>query len=110
MKSPNNWKKLNKVVLRVDNAEILYTDKLSIMLDCGFENITKGRCTLKINLKDKRKNNLFVHTDKALMSVELFYSKTEIENKLLINENNYLFIKDNLKVGIESIEWKIPLT
>ena len=66
------------------------------------------------------------------MSVELFYSKTEIEqiihllgskkplkktyitlgieNKLLINENNYLFIKDNLKVGIESIEWKIPLT
>ena len=132
MKSKNNWKKLNKIVLRVDNVELKYEKKLSVTLNCGFENISKGRCILSVNPKDrKKKNTLFVFTDKALMSVEIFYSNEEINqiiellsfqksskktlvtllitDELMINENNYLFIKDNVEVDISSVEWNIPL-
>ena len=132
MKSKNNWKKLNKIVLRVDNVELKYEKKLSVILNCGFENISKGRCILSVNPKDrKKKNTLFVFTDKALMSVEIFYSNEEINHiiellsfqksskktlvtllitdELMINENNYLFIKDNVEVDISSVEWNIPL-
>ena len=132
MKSKNNWKKLNKVVLRVDNVELRYEKKLSVTLNCGFENISKGRCILSVNPKDrKKKDTLFVFTDKALMSVEIFYSNEEINqiiellsfqksskktlvtllitDELMINENNYLFIKDNVEVDISSVEWNIPL-
>lgn len=132
MKSKNNWKKLNKIVLRVDNVELRYEKKLSVTLNCGFENISKGRCILSVNPKDrKKKDTLFVFTDKALMSVEIFYSNEEINqiiellsfqksskktlvtllitDELMINENNYLFIKDNVEVNISSVEWNIPL-
>ena len=132
MKSKNNWKKLNKIVLRVDNVELKYKKKLSVILNCGFENISKGRCILSVNPKDrKKKDTLFVFTDKALMSVEIFYSNEEINqiiellsfqksskktlvtllitDELMINENNYLFIKDNVEVDISSVEWNIPL-
>lgn len=132
MKSKNNWKKLNKIVLRVDNVELKYEKKLSVTLNCGFENISKGRCILSVNPKDrKKKDTLFVFTDKALMSVEIFYSNEEINqiiellsfqksskktlvtllitDELMINENNYLFIKDNVEVNISSVEWNIPL-
>lgn len=133
MKSKNNWKKLNKVILRVDNVELRYKKKLSIILNCGFENISKGRCILNVNTKDKKKKDtLFVFTDKALMSVEVFYGNEEIieilkllnlnksskktlvtlmiTDELMINENNYLFIKDNVEVEISSVEWNIPLS
>jgi hypothetical protein len=65
------------------------------------------------------------------MSVEIFYSNEEInqiiellsfqksskktlvtlliKDELMINENNYLFIKDNVEVDISSVEWNIPL-
>ena len=43
MKSSNNWKSLNNVVLRVDNVEAIYTKRTEIILNCGFENISKGR-------------------------------------------------------------------
>ena len=109
-----------------------YEKKLSVILNCGFENISKGRCILSVNPKDrKKKDTLFVFTDKALMSVEIFYSNEEINqiiellsfqksskktlvtllitDELMINENNYLFIKDNVKVDISSVEWNIPL-
>ena len=132
MKLKNNWKKLNNVVLRVDNVELRYDKKLTVILNCGFENISKGRCILKVKPKIKKnKDTLFVFTDKALMSVEIFYSNEEINkivellslqksskkvlvtlgitDELLINENNYLFIKDNVEVEISSVEWKIPL-
>lgn len=132
MKSKNNWTKLNKIVLRVDNVELRYEKKLSVILNCGFENISKGRCILSVNPKDrKKKDTLFVFTDKALMSVEIFYSNEEINqiiellsfqksskktlvtllitDELMINENNYLFIKDNVEVDISSVEWNIPL-
>jgi len=133
MKSPNNWKNLNTVVLRVDNVEAIYTKKTEIILNCGFENISKGRCNLKVSVNNKnKKNNLHVFTDKALMEVELYYSKSEIDeilkliylkksskksiiilnisDDLLINENNYLYIKKNITIAINSIDWKIPLT
>ena len=32
-----------------------------------------------------------------------------ITDELMINENNYLFIKDNVEVDISSVEWNIPL-
>ena len=60
MKSQNNWKKLNKIVLRVDNVELRYEKKLSVILNCGFENISKGRCILSLNPKDKKKKKYFV--------------------------------------------------
>ena len=133
MKSQNNWKKLNKVILRVDNVELRFEKKLSITLNCGFENISKGRCILTVSAKDKKKKDtLFVFTDKALMSVEVFYSNEEISqiikllnfnksskktlvtltitDELMINENNYLFIKDNIEVEISAVEWNIPLS
>ena len=133
MKSKNNWKKLNKVILRVDNIELRYGKKLSIILNCGFENISKGRCILSVRTKDKKKKDtLFVFTDKALMSVDIFYSDEEISqivkllnfnksskktlvtlmitDELMINENNYLFIKDNVEVEISTVEWNIPLS
>ena len=133
MKSKNSWKKLNKVILRVDNIELRYGKKLSIILNCGFENISKGRCILSVRTKDrKKKDTLFVFTDKALMSVDIFYSDEEISqivkllnfnksskktlvtlmitDELMINENNYLFIKDNVEVEICSVEWNIPLS
>ena len=133
MKLKNNWKKLNKVILRVDNVKLRYEKRLSIILNCGFENISKGRCILNVNTKDKKKKDtLFVFTDKALMSVEVFYGNEEIieilkllnlnksskktlvtlmiTDELMINENNYLFIKDNVEVEISSVEWNIPLS
>ena len=133
MKSQNNWKNLNSVVLRVDNVEAIYTKKTEIILNCGFENISIGRCNLKVSANNKnKKNNLHVFTDKALMEVELYYSKSEIDeilkliflkksskksiiilnisDDLLINENNYLYIKNNITIAINSIDWKIPLT
>ena len=126
----NNWKKLNKVILRVDNVELKYEKKLSIILNCKPENISKGRCILNVSTKDK-KDTLFVFTDKALMSVDIFYSDKEINqivkllnfnkssknfitlmitDELMINENNYLFIKDNVELEISAVEWNIPLS
>ena len=133
MKLKNNWKKLNKVILRVDNVKLRYEKRLSIILNCGFENISKGRCILNVSTKDKKKKDaLFVFTDKALMSVEVFYSNEEISqivkllnfnksskktlvtlmitDELMINENNYLFVKDNVEVEISAVEWNIPLS
>ena len=60
MKSKNNWKKLNKVVLRVDNVELRYEKTLSIKLNCGFENISKGRCILSLSTKEKKKKKYLI--------------------------------------------------
>ena len=32
-----------------------------------------------------------------------------ITDELMINENNYLFIKDNVEVEISTVQWNIPL-
>ncbi|MBC34218.1 MAG: hypothetical protein CMN01_06300 [Rickettsiales bacterium] len=33
----------------------------------------------------------------------------DISNKLMINENGYLYVKDKMNIKIEAISWKIPL-
>ena len=73
-----------------------------------------------------------METDQALMIVKIFYSREEmdnlidiffkkrstskkakvnldISNKLMINENGYLYVKDKMNIKIEAISWKIPL-
>ena len=50
-----------------------------LTLNCNFENISKGRCILKVNPKKKKKTDtLFVFTDKALMLLK-FDMIVEIE-------------------------------
>ena len=39
------------------------------MLDCGFENISRGRCKLILKEKSKDSKAIFIHSDKALMEV-----------------------------------------
>ena len=82
--------------------------------------------------KKEEVNSLHVETDQALMIVKIFYSREEmdnlidiffkkrstskkakvnldISNKLMINENGYLYVKDKMNIKIEAISWKIPL-
>ena len=53
--TPNkeNWKEINKIVLIVNTVDFDYSEKLAINLNCNFENISKGRCSVKINEKKK---------------------------------------------------------
>ena len=50
----NNWKKINKVVLRVDSVYLNFEQEESIFFDCGFENISRGRCKLSVLEKKKK--------------------------------------------------------
>ena len=129
----SNWKKLNKVVLSVNSVDLSFSSFPSLSLQCSFENIAKGRCSLIVCEKKKEEvNSLHVETDQALMIVKIFYSREEIDNlidiffkkrstskkakvnldisnKLMINENGYLYVKDKMNIKIEAISWKIPL-
>ena len=129
----SNWKKLNKVVLSVNSVDLSFSSFPSLSLQCSFENIAKGRCSLIVCEKKKEEvNSLHVETDQALMIVRIFYSREEMENlidiffkkrstskkakvnldisnKLMINENGYLYVKDKMNIKIEAISWKIPL-
>ena len=79
----NSWKKINKIILRVDSMDILFNRHPSIMLDCGFENISRGRCKLTLKEKSKdSKDNLFIHSDKALMEVNISYESIILEKVL----------------------------
>lgn len=128
-----NWKQLNRVVLSVNSVDISYSDSSSLTLQCGFENIAKGRCNLRIKEKiNKESDSLLVETDQALMLVKIFYSRKKIDNlidifskkratskkaevnleisdKLMINENGYLYVKDKMDIKIDAVSWKIPL-
>ena len=42
---------------------------LEIFLDCGFENISRGRCNFQFQKRKAKVDNLFIHSDKALMEV-----------------------------------------
>ena len=55
----DNWKEINKIVLLVNTVDFDYSEKLTVNLNCNFENISKGRCSVRINeKKNKRcKNN-----------------------------------------------------
>ena len=130
----NTWKQINEVILAVNNTEVNYEKDIELNLNCNFENISRGRCIVEV-LKKQRKsiNSLFVHTDKPLMKVKIFYTSREIDkligllhlnknnnkkvkisliisNNLMINELGYLYIKDNLDLKIEKFYWNIPIT
>ena len=70
----SNWKKLNKVVLSINSVDFLYSSFSRLSLQCSFENIAKGRCSLIVFEKKKKEvNSLYVQTDQALMIVEIFW-------------------------------------
>ena len=79
----NNWEKINKIDLRVDSVDLIYKEDLTIKFVCGFENLSRGRCELFVKEKKKREiDNLFIHNDKALMEVNIFFDE-KIIKKLL---------------------------
>ena len=127
------WRKISKVILIVNSVEISYRNSFSIDLNCNFENISRGRCNLKISKKLKKEiDSLYVHTDQPLMDVNIFYSSEKIErlinvlgmnkdykrkiravletaDNLMVNNNGYLYVKDKLELSIKSILWNIPI-
>ena len=87
----NKWEKINKIVLRVDNVDLIYKQDLTINFVCGFENISRGRCVLLIKEKNKKQiDNLFIHNDKALMEVNIFLDEKKLDNLLY-----YISLKRN---------------
>ena len=118
------WRKISKVILIVNSVEISYRNSFSIDLNCNFENISRGRCNLKISKKLKKEiDSLYVHTDQPLMDVNIFYSSEKIErlinvlgmnkdnkrkiravletsDNLMVNNNGYLYVKDKLELSI----------
>ena len=129
-KSTNNWAVLENIVLNVNSISLDYTKNLEVLLfNCSFDNIAKGRCKLLIEYK-KKKNEIFIFSDKALMEANLSVSK-EIFSKLiyyfnsslnrkkqiklilseglLVNNEGYLYIKENQKVLILDYKFSFPL-
>ena len=79
----NKWEKINKILLRVDNVDLIYKQNLTINFVCGFENISRGRCVLLVKEKNKKQiDNLFIHNDKALMEVNIFLDEKKLDNLL----------------------------
>ena len=129
-KSTNNWAVLENIVLNVNSISLDYTKNLEVLLfNCSFDNIAKGRCKLLIEYK-KKKNEIFIFSDKALMEANLSVSK-EIFSKLiyyfnsslnrkkqiklilseglLVNSDGYLYIKENQRVLILDYKFSFPL-
>ena len=129
----NKWEKINKIVLRVDNVDLIYKQDLIINFVCGFENISRGRCVLLLKEKNKKQiDNLFIHNDKALMEVNIFLDKKKLDNllyhislkrnsskkmkvtistsdSLMINQKGDLYVDSETKIKINEINWNIPL-
>ena len=129
----NKWEKINKIVLRVDNVDLIYNQDLTINFVCGFENISRGRCVLLVKEKNKKQiDNLFIHNDKALMEVNIFLDYKKIDNllyhislkrnsskkikvtisttdSLMINQKGDLYVDSETKIKINEINWNIPL-
>ena len=129
----NKWEKINKIVLRVDNADLIYKQELTVNFVCGFENISRGRCVLLVKEKNKKQiDNLFIHNDKALMEVNIFLDKKKLDNllyhislkrnsskkikvtisisdSLMINQKGDLYVDSETKIKINEINWNIPL-
>ena len=129
----NKWEKINKIVLRVDNVDLIYKQDLIINLVCGFENISRGRCVLLVKEKNKKQiDNLFIHNDKALMEVNIFLDEKKLDNllyhislkrnsskkikvtisisdSLMINQKGDLYVDSETKIKINEINWNIPL-
>ena len=129
----NKWEKINKIVLRVDNVDLIHKQDLTINFVCGFENISRGRCVLLVKEKNKKQiDNLFIHNDKALMEVNIFLDKKKLDNllyhislkrnsskkikvtisisdSLMINQKGDLYVDNETKIKINEINWNIPL-
>ena len=129
-KSTNNWTVLENIVLNVTSISLEYTKNQEVLyFNCSFDNIAKGRCKLLIEYK-KKKNEIFIFSDKALMEANLSVSK-EIFSKLiyyfnsslnrkkqiklilseglLVNSDGYLYIKENQRVLILDYKFSFPL-
>ena len=100
----NKWEKINKIVLRVDNVDLIYKQDLTINFVCGFENISRGRCVLLVKEKNKKQiDNLFIHNDKALMEVNIFLDEKKLDNLFISyfikkkfiqkNESNHFYLR-----------------
>ena len=129
----NKWEKINKIVLRVDNVDLIYKQDLTINFVCGFENISRGRCVLLVKEKNKKQiDNLFIYNDKALMEVNIFLDEKKLNNllyhislkrnsskkmkvtistsdSLMINQKGDLYVDSETKIKINEINWNIPL-
>ena len=129
----NKWEKINKIVLRVDNVDLIYKQDLTINFVCGFENISRGRCVILVKEKNKKQiDNLFIHNDKALMEVNIFLDEKKLDNllyhislkrnsskkikvtisisdSLMINQKGDLYVDSETKIKINEINWNIPL-
>ena len=129
----NKWEKINKIVLRVDNVDLIYKQNLTINFVCGFENISRGRCVILVKEKNKKQiDNLFIHNDKALMEVNIFLDEKKLDNllyhislkrnsskkikvtisisdSLMINQKGDLYVDSETKIKINEINWNIPL-
>ena len=129
----NKWEKINKIVLRVDNVDLIYKQDLTINFVCGFENISRGRCLLLVKEKNKKQiDNLFIHNDKALMEVNIFLDEKKLDSllyhislkrnsskkmkvtisisdSLMINQKGDLYVDSETKIRINEINWNIPL-
>ena len=129
----DNWKEINKIVLLVNTVDFDYSEKLTVNLNCNFENISKGRCSVRINEKKKKKtNSLSVLSNQALMMVNIFYEYQEIEklvnfiilnknnnkkikgfleisDNLMVNDSGYLYVNNEMEIKIKSISWNIPI-
>ena len=129
----NKWEKINKIVLRVDNVDLIHKQDLTINFVCGFENISRGRCVLLVKEKNKKQiDTLFIHNDKALMEVNIFLDQRKLNNllyhislkrnsskkmkvtistsdSLMINQKGDLYIDSETKIKINEINWNIPL-
>ena len=136
MKSVNKqnieWRKIKQVSLTVNSVNLELIDVQKIILDCSFENISKGRCKLEISEEKKKKDFLRVYTDKPLMEVHIFKSATylkkilgffdlnqnnnkkiqvslNISDSLMVSDKGYLYVRDDLQIIVNSISWKIPI-
>ena len=129
----NKWEKINKIVLRVDNVDLIYKQDLTINFVCGFENISRGRCIILVKEKNKKQiDNLFIHNDKALMEVNIFLDEKKLDkllylislkrnsskkmkatistsDSLMINQKGDLYVDSETKIKINEINWNIPL-
>lgn len=132
IKAHENWKTLEHIIVFVNHIE-LHVNNLyqRLILDCSFENIAKGRCKITIHKDVKKKNEINILSNKAMMEINIFVNNTffsetlEIlkvksnrkpkfkiypDNGLLINENSYLYVKESKKIKIRDFQMVIPIS
>ena len=78
----NKWEKINKIVLRVDNVDLIYKQDVIINFVCGFENISRGRCVLLVKEKNKKQIESFI---------SYFIKKKFIQK----NESNHFYFRQS---------------